>query len=83
MERTISKPKPYKKFLIFGILSVTLYYLLITHQELVKEFCSKGKYYAFFPIITAFIFSFVHGNFTDAFWSVLGVEPKKKRREVK
>jgi len=83
MEKAMVKKRPLKKFFVFGILSVTLYYLLITHQELVKEFCSKGKWYAFFPIITAFIFSFVHGNFTDAFWSVLGIEQKKKRKEVK
>jgi len=83
MERAVIKRRPFKKFFVFGFLSFILYYLLLTHQELVKELCSKGRWYAFFPWLTAFVFSFVHGNFTDAFWSVLGVEPKKKRKEVK
>lgn len=83
MERVAVKKRPFKKFFVFGVLSIVLYFLLITNQEIVKELCSKGRWYAFFPIIVAFIFSFVHGNFTDAFWSVLGVEPKKKRKEVK
>lgn len=83
MERAVIKRRPFKKFFVFGFLSFILYYLLITHQELVKELCSKGKWYALFPWLTAFVFSFFHGNFTDAFWSVLGIEPKKKRKEVK
>lgn len=82
MEKSMTRRRPFNKFFVFGILTFILYYLLIAYQELFIKFCSKGKWYALFPIITAFIFSFVHGNFTDAFWSVLGVEPKK-RREVK
>ncbi len=83
MEKSLSKKKPYKKFFIFGILSCILYYLLITHQDFVISLCQKGRWYAFFPILTAFVFSTIHGNFTDAFWTVVGVEAKKKRKEVK
>ncbi len=78
----LRKKKPYKKFLFFGILSFILYYLLLAYQDFILEICSRGRWYALFPIATAFVFSLVHGNFTDAFWSVLGVEPKR-RKEVK
>jgi hypothetical protein len=39
--------------------------------------------YAFLPIITAFLFSIVHGSFTGNFWTLLGIEAAKKKKEVK
>lgn len=76
------KKKPVGRFLIFALLSFVLYYFLLTYQELINQYFTKGRFFAFLPIITAFIFSYVHGNTTDLFWKVLGVEAKK-RREVK
>jgi hypothetical protein len=43
----------------------------------------RGGMYAVLPIVTAFLFSFFHGAFTGHFWTVLGVEAAKKKREVK
>lgn len=76
------KKKPVGKMLLTGILSLLLYTLLLTNQEFVNDYFGRGGWYALLPIITAFVFSFVHGAFTGSFWSVLGVEAKKKR-EVK
>lgn len=76
------KQKPVDKLLFYGLLSSVLYYFLLTKQDLLTAYFTKGGYYAFLPILTAFLFSFIHGNFTDYFWKVLGIEPKK-RREVK
>jgi hypothetical protein len=73
------KKKPVDKVVIFGLLSTILYYLLITKQDLYMPYFSKGGIYSLLIIVTAFIFSYVHGNFTDYFWKVLGIEPKKKR----
>jgi len=73
------KKKPVGKTLIFGLLSAILYYLLISKQDLYMPYFSKDGIYALLIIATAFIFSYVHGNFTDYFWKVLGIEPKKKR----
>jgi hypothetical protein len=44
---------------------------------------AKGGLYALLPIITAFVFSYFHGTFTGHFWTVLGVEASKKKKEVK
>jgi hypothetical protein len=77
-----SKKKPVGKFLIYGLLSFILYYLLIAKQDIITEYFTRGGFYAFLPLAAAFVFSFVHGNTTDLFWKVLGVEAKK-RREVK
>lgn len=78
-----SKKKPYGMAIIFGIISLTLYVVLLTKQQFFNEYFTKGGLYAFLPIGMAFIFSFVHGNFTGNFWTVLGVEASKKKKEVK
>ena len=37
--------------------------------------------YALLPVLTAFIFSFLHGGFTGGFWTFLGIEALKKSEE--
>jgi len=78
-----SKKKPYGAAIILGIISLGLYVGLLTQQEVVNEYFTKGGVYAFMPIAAAFLFSVVHGNFTGNFWTVLGVEASKKKKEVK
>ncbi|MDP3298054.1 MAG: hypothetical protein Q8N09_10805 [Thermodesulfovibrionia bacterium] len=78
-----SKKKPYGKMIFMGIISVVLYITLLLKQDIINEYFALGGVYAFLPIATAFIFSFVHGLFTGNFWTVLGIEAAKKRKEVK
>lgn len=73
--------RPYVKTIIFGIVSVAFYFALLINQNIVTTFFSKGGWYAFLPIVLAFIFSFVHGNFTGYFWSSLGVEASRIKKE--
>lgn len=80
---TESKQRPYLKTVLYGAVSVGLYVLLLTRQDLINGTFAKGGLYAFLPIAMAFVFSFVHGNFTGNFWSSLGVEASKKHKEVK
>lgn len=77
------KKKPYGKLLFAGIVSIGLYALLLLKQDIINDFVGRGGIYAILPILTAFIFSFVHGSFTGNFWTVLGIEAAKKKREVK
>lgn len=77
-----SRKKPVGKMIVTGIITVILYTLLLTNQDVINNTFGRGGIYAFLPIITAFIFSYFHGAFTGSFWTVLGVEAKKKR-EVK
>lgn len=76
------KKKPYGKVVLFGIIVITLYAFLLMHQSLVNDYFTRGGLYAFLPIAAAFLISFVHGNFTGNFWTLLGIEAKKKK-EVK
>ena len=78
-----SRKKPIGKTIIMGVMSVALYGILLTNQDTVNDFVSRGGMYAFLPIAVAFLFSMVHGSFTGKFWSILGIEAAKKKKEVK
>jgi F0F1-type ATP synthase assembly protein I len=83
MAQSTTKKKPVAALVVTGIISVALYAVLLAKQELVNSTFGKGGLYAFLPIVTAFVFSFIHGTFTGHFWTVLGVEAAKKKKEVK
>jgi hypothetical protein len=82
MAKKYVRKKPYGKTILMGLIVVTIYVLLISNQGLVNDYVSRGGLYAFLPILAAFIVSFFHGSFTGNFWTILGVEAKKKK-EVK
>jgi hypothetical protein len=71
------KKKPVGKLALFGICTGAAYAALLMNQALVTAYFTKGALYALLPIATAFCFSFLHGNFTSLFWTVLGVEARK------
>ncbi len=77
------KKKPVASLIIMGIVSIALYAILLAKQDFINEYVGRGGLYAIFPIVTAFLFSFVHGTFTGNFWTVLGIEAAKKKKEVK
>jgi len=83
MAQSSIKKKPYGKMIVMGLISLALYTLLLTKQDLVNSTFAQGGWYALLPIITAFVFSFIHGSFTGDFWTVLGVEAARKKKEVK
>jgi hypothetical protein len=83
MAQSSSKKKPVGAMIVMGIISVALYAALLLKQDLINETFAKGGMYALLPIITAFVFSYFHGGFTGHFWTVLGVEAARKKREVK
>ncbi len=71
------KKLPVIPTLVFGCISITGYYYLMANQDLVTDTFTKGGWYAAFPLLTAFLFSFIHGAFASNFLSVLGIEAKK------
>ena len=75
--------RPYLQTVLFGVVSIALYALLLTRQDLINENVAKGGLYAFLPIAMAFVFSFFHGNFTGCFWTSCGIEASRKTKEVK
>jgi hypothetical protein len=62
--------------LFLGITSGLLYFLLYWFEDLILEWSKHGGWYFLVPILMAFTFSLVHGNFTSHFWDLLGVKAK-------
>jgi drug/metabolite transporter superfamily protein YnfA len=83
MSESKVKKKPIGKMLVMGVISLALYALLLLKQDVIIGYIGQGGLYAILPIITAFIFSYVHGSFTGDFWTVMGIEAAKKKKEVK
>jgi hypothetical protein len=73
-----TKKKPVGKMIVFGIGSAIIYGALLSSQGLITAYFTRGALYAALPIAGAFALSFVHGNFTSYFWSVLGIEANSK-----
>lgn len=65
------------KTLLFGLLSIALYAAVFSHATAVAHFFARGAWYAILPIITVFLFSFVHGSFASHIWTLLGIEARK------
>ena len=72
-----AKKKPVVPMIIFGAISLSLYAVLLTRQDLVMDTFTKGGLYTAWPICTALFFSFIHGAFASNLLSVLGLEAKK------
>jgi hypothetical protein len=77
-----TRKKPVGSMIAMGIISVGMYGALLANQDFLNNTFGRGGLYALLPIATAFMFSFIHGSFTGNFWTVLGVEASKKKKEV-
>lgn len=74
-------PAPKKSYalpmVIFGAMSIGLYVALFKYEGWVTDTFTKGGIYTTWPILTAFVFSFIHGAFASNLLSFLGIEAKK------
>lgn len=75
---TSSKKSKMIKMMFYGLFSLVLYIVLFTEQDTVMQFYTKGGWYAALPVLTVFVFSFIHGAFASYLWSLLGIEAIKK-----
>lgn len=71
---TSSRKRHVKNCFIFGALTAGLYAAVFTHPEIVMTYLTKGGLYALLPVALVFAVSYAHGNFTNSFWSALGIE---------
>jgi hypothetical protein len=83
MAQSNTKKKPVGAMIVMGIVSIALYTTLLLKQDLLNNTFAQGGWYALLPIIMAFVFSYFHGSFTGHFWTVLGIEAARKKKEVK
>ena len=74
---TTSRNRHVKNCFLFGALTAGLYAAVFTNQDIVMTYFTKGGVYALLPVAVVFAVSYLHGNFTSAFWSALGIEGSK------
>lgn len=77
--KAASKKKQVVLIVVLGLLSLMCYVAILANQELVTETFTRGGYYLFFPVVTAFFFSFLHGAFAHNVLSALGIEASKRK----
>ena len=73
-----TRKKPYFGMVIFGAVSLSGYAALMTHQGWISEEFTMGGWHAAYPVVTAVLFSFIHGAFASNLLTILGIEAKKK-----
>jgi hypothetical protein len=70
--------------ILYGIATVALYVLLYLYAdetvELARRTHDGEKVWFLVPIAIAFVFSYVHGAFTGAFWAAIGLKPAQKKK---
>lgn len=69
--------KPVTKMVLFGAMSMCAYFMVFSNETMVTKTFTLGGWHAAFPVMTAFLFSFVHGAFASNLLTVLGLEAKK------
>ncbi|MFA7096372.1 MAG: hypothetical protein WC383_07770 [Gammaproteobacteria bacterium] len=65
-----------KKAFAYGFASAGLYLLLFVYAKAIMQYSAQGGWYFVIPVAVAFVFSYVHGNFTSYFWDALGIKAK-------
>ena len=66
--------------LVYGVISISLYTLLYVFEKEVLELTKAGRWNFFIPILIAFVFSVIHGNFTGQFWDMFGIKAKTTKK---
>lgn len=61
-----------------GVATAALYAAVFLNSGTVMKYFTLGGWYAALPIVTVFVFSFVHGTFSHYVWEVLGIHAPKK-----
>jgi hypothetical protein len=69
--------KPWLQLAVSGVLSAGCYAALFANEHAVMaSFTRTDGLYWLLPVLTAFVFSFVHGAFTGYFWEAVGIRAR-------
>jgi F0F1-type ATP synthase assembly protein I len=77
--KAAGKKKQLVLIVVLGLLSLASYVAILANQTLITDTFTRGGYYLFFPVMTAFFFSFLHGAFAHNVLSALGIEASKRK----
>lgn len=68
-----SNKKPIGKTILFGALSAAFYTGFFAYGDNIAAHFAQGSFWAAGPIATVFVVSYLHGEFANNLWQVLGV----------
>ncbi|NGZ05820.1 MAG: hypothetical protein G8237_05630 [Magnetococcales bacterium] len=77
MSLSASRSHSLRSLRVFGMCSATLYAVLLLFEQPILAWSTRGGWYFIIPVAIAFLFSWVHGQFTAAFWDTLGIQAKQ------
>jgi uncharacterized membrane protein len=75
-----TRHRPFLRAIIWGVVSLSLYFLVFLNQGVLTEFFSKGGILAVSVIIIALAFSLIHGSFANYVLDVFGIEALKHKK---
>lgn len=67
-----------RQAVIWGIISLVMYLSVFLNQQSVTDYFTRGGFFAIPVIVTALLFSFVHGAFANYFIEAIGFKPANK-----
>lgn len=73
---TSNKSQEVARAVTYGVGSGVLYLLLFLYAADVTTYSAQGGWHFIIPVAIAFVFSYIHGNFTSYFWDALGIKAK-------
>jgi len=65
--------------IVWGLVSMALYAILFFNQQTVTDYFIRGGAFSLAVIVTALIFSFVHGAFANYLIEAIGFKPVNKK----
>lgn len=57
----------------WGLATAALYAAVFTNSGTIMSYFTRGGLYAALPIVTVFLFSYIHGTFAHHVWEALGI----------
>ena len=77
---SVERKRAVTRTLIYGVISIVLYTLLYLYNGDILALSKEGRWNFIIPMVIAFVFSLVHGNFTGQFWDMFGIKAKTTKK---
>lgn len=81
MAQTETAPRPIKKAVLYGLVTVGLYAGVFAYADALAARFAQGALWAAGPIATVFVFSWAHGTFASNLWACLGITAAKRAQK--
>jgi hypothetical protein len=77
---SVDNKRALARTVLYGSISSVLYALLYIFEQDILGLSRQGGWNFIVPMVIAFAFSLVHGNFTGQFWELFGIKAKTTKK---